>query len=112
MLSRQGAFLPEQTVSRWLSQISADCCLIPREPQTSEGPRKASSGCWGMRSGLRHRKSAVVGLALETMGWAEAFSPSCKAHMKAPGPLVFLCPLHSVSKARVLEEIGRELTSE
>lgn len=37
-----------------------------------------------------------MGLALETVGWTEAPSPSCKAPLKAPvllGPLVLFCPL-------------------
>lgn len=41
-----------------------------------------------------------MSLALETVGWAEALSPSCKAPLKAPvplGPLVLLSPLCRVS---------------
>ena len=43
-----------------------------------------------------------MGLALEMMGWAEALSLSCKAHLKhlvLLSPLVLRCPLYCVSRA-------------
>ena len=69
------------------SEQMAAWCLLPGNYQKAQGS-------------LTERRPAVVGLALETVGWAEASSPSCKAPLRArvpQGPLVLLCPLCHVS---------------